>query len=211
MGNVIELRKKLESVKKARKKAEQEKMILQKKSELDALTGMANRYRLNDFSDEIFAQALQDETPLAVEILDVDYFKEFNDNYGHQRGDECLLTIANVIKKLTEEYNAFCARYGGDEFVIIIKGISHDEMIAFCSKLRERVLECGLEHRYSKVMPMVTISQGACWGIPLRGNRMWDYLHAADDMLYKVKNFSRNNYCIGDVMESDDIVMDLSQ
>ena len=78
-------------------------MILQKKSELDALTGMANRYRLNDFSDEIFAQALQDETPLAVEILDVDYFKEFNDNYGHQRGDECLLTIANVIKKLTEE------------------------------------------------------------------------------------------------------------
>ena len=97
------------------------------------------------------------------------------------------------IKKLTEEYDAFCARYGGDEFVIIIKGISHDEMVAFCSKLRERVLECGLEHRYSKVMPMVTISQGACWGIPLRGNRMWDYLHAADDMLYKVKNFSRNN------------------
>lgn len=211
MGNVIELRKKLESVKKARQKAEQEKMILKKKSELDALTGMANRYRLNDFSDEIFAQALQDETPLTVEILDVDYFKEFNDNYGHQRGDECLLTIANVIKKLTEEYDAFCARYGGDEFVIIIKGISHDEMVAFCSKLRERVLDCGLEHRYSKVMPMVTISQGACWGIPLRGNRMWDYLHVADDMLYKVKNFSRNNYCIGDIMESDDIVMDLSQ
>ena len=121
------------------------------------------------------------------------------------------MTIANVIKKLTEEYDAFCARYGGDEFVIIIKGISHDEMIAFCSKLRERVLACGLEHRYSKVVPMVTISQGACWGIPLRGNRMWDYLHAADDMLYKVKNFSRNNYCIGDIMESDDIVMDLSQ
>ena len=70
-------------------------------------------------------------------------------------------------------------------------------------ELKKRVMDLGLEHRFSKTMPIVTISQGLCWGIPKKGCRMWDFLHTADEMLYRVKGVSRNNYCVCDIEKSD--------
>ena len=206
VSNVIALRRNLESARMARQKVEQENILLQRKSELDPLTGMANRFRMNDYSDEAFAEALENALPFAVEILDIDYFKEYNDNYGHQQGDKCLEQIAAIIRQLTEENHAFCARYGGDEFVIICENVTREQITAFAAELKRRVMSMQLEHRYSKALPIVTVSQGICWDIPCKGNKMWDFLHAADNMLYRVKNFSRNNYCVGDVKETDDMI-----
>ncbi len=206
VSNVIALRKNLESARLARQKVEQENMELQRKSELDPLTGMANRFRMNDYSDEAFAKAMNNALPFAVEILDIDYFKEYNDNYGHQQGDKCLEQIAAVIRKLTEENHAFCARYGGDEFAIIYENVTREQIAAFAAELKRRVMSLQLEHRYSKALPVVTVSQGICWDTPRKGNKMWDFLHSADNMLYRVKNFSRNNYCVGDVKETDDMI-----
>lgn len=206
VSGVIGLRKNLESVKLARQKAEQENILLQRKSELDPLTKMANRFRMNDYSDRVFADALKETFPLAVEILDIDYFKEFNDNYGHQQGDNCLEQIAGVIKQLALENQAFCARYGGDEFVIIYTDITREQMVSFAAELKRRVMNLQIEHRYSKALPVVTVSQGICWGVPCKGNKMWDFLHAADNMLYRVKKISRNNYCVGDVKETDEMI-----
>ena len=197
MGNVIELRKKLESVKKARQKAEQEKMILQKKSELDALTGMANRYRLNDFSDEIFAQALQDETPLAVEILDVDYFKEFNDNYGHQMGDSCICKIADQLKRIAKYEGVSVYRYGGDEFVVIYEGLSQKGVEEIACDLQQGIQFQHIPHAYSKTSDVVTISQGICWDYPKEGEMLADYLQMADANLYRVKECGRGGIRIG--------------
>lgn len=207
ISNVIALRRNLESARQARQKAEQEKVVLQKKSELDALTGMANRFRMNDYSDHVFAEAMADSIPLAVEILDIDYFKEYNDNYGHQQGDKCLEQIAAVIKQIAEENQIFCARYGGDEFVIIYKDVTREQIVAFAAELKRRVMSLQIEHRYSKALPVVTVSQGICWDIPRKGNKMWDFLHSADNMLYRVKKFSRNTYCVGDVKETDDMIL----
>lgn len=207
ISNVIALRRNLESARQARQKAEQEKAVLQKKSELDALTGMANRFRMNDYSDHVFAEAMADSIPLAVEILDIDYFKEYNDNYGHQQGDKCLEQIAAVIKQIAEENQIFCARYGGDEFVIIYKDVTREQIVAFAAELKRRVMSLQIEHRYSKALPVVTVSQGICWDIPRKGNKMWDFLHSADNMLYRVKKFSRNTYCVGDVKETDDMIL----
>lgn len=207
ISNVISLRKNLEMVNHARVIAEKEKQVLQEKSELDPLTRLANRFRLNAYSENIFAYSLENSLPLAVEILDIDYFKEFNDNYGHQQGDQCLIKIAETIASLTAENHGFCARYGGDEFVIIYNGKSREQVASLAAELRRRVQAQELEHRFSKALPIVTVSQGLCWGIPRKGNRMWDFLHAADDMLYRVKKCNRNNYCIGDINESEDIVI----
>ena len=207
ISNVIALRRNLESARQARQKAEQEKVVLQKKSELDALTGMANRFRMNDYSDHVFAEAMADSIPLAVEILDIDYFKEYNDNYGHQQGDKCLEQIAAVIKQIAEENQIFCARYGGDEFVIIYRDVTREQIVAFAAELKRRVMSLQIEHRYSKALPVVTVSQGICWDIPRKGNKMWDFLHSADNMLYRVKKFSRNTYCVGDVKETDDMIL----
>ena len=207
LSSMITLRKNLENMRKARMKAERKNLVLQERSEQDPLTRMANRFRLNDYAEEVFAYSQENDIPVAMEILDIDYFKEYNDNYGHQEGDRCLVSIANTIRNLVEEAEGFCARYGGDEFVIIYANVTREQAVSFAEELRRCVLALEMEHRFSKALPVVTISQGICWGIPRKGNRSWDFLHAADNMLYRVKKFSRNNYCVGGLDETEDVTM----
>ena len=68
-------------------------------------------------------------------------------------------------------------------------------------------MDLGIEHKFSRALPLVTVSQGICWGMLAEGNLMWDFLHAADDLLYMIKKRGRNNYCIGDIRESDDMLI----
>jgi diguanylate cyclase (GGDEF)-like protein len=207
MNNVLNLRRSLEEIYIEKRKIEEKNIILQEKSERDALTGLYNRFRLSDYSEEIFQEAVDNGESLTVEILDLDNFKGYNDLYGHQKGDECLQLIASAIKSM-EEFGAFTARYGGDEFVIIYKGKTKDEVVECAAELRKRVMDLKIEHAASKISNVMSISQGLCWDIPVYGNRMWDYLHAADDMLYRVKQRKRNNFCIGNLTEaSDQIIM----
>lgn len=207
MNNVLNLRRTLEEVNIEKREIEQKNVMLRQKSETDALTGLHNRFRLNDYSEEAFQRAVDNGTSLAMEIMDLDNFKSYNDLYGHQKGDECLQQIASAIKSM-EEFGAFTARYGGDEFVLIYEGKTKDEVIEYAAELRKRVLDLQIEHAPSKVSNVMTISQGICWDTPVHGNRMWDYLHSADDMLYRVKQRKRNNFCIGNLTEaSDQIVM----
>lgn len=207
MNNVLNLRRSLEEINLEKREIEQKNMMLQEKSETDALTGLHNRFRLNDYSEDAFQRAVEAGTSLAVEIMDLDNFKGYNDHYGHQKGDECLQQIASAIKSM-EEFGAFTARYGGDEFVLIYEGKTKDEVVEYAAELRKRVLNLQIEHAPSKVSNVMTISQGICWDIPVKGNRMWDYLHSADDMLYRVKQRKRNNFCIGNLTEaSDQIIM----
>ena len=198
MSEVIGLRNSFEKVNMAKKKIELENRLLAEKSQTDALTGMANRRKLNVQADEIFGEALKHGHCVAIEILDVDYFKEYNDNYGHQAGDRCLADIAECIRKVAKEHNGFCARYGGDEFVVIYEGISKEEMCVYAEQLKQRVLDMGIEHRYSKALPIVSISQGAFCDVPSSANKVWDFLHIADEMLYKIKKQSRNSYAVAD-------------
>lgn len=196
VANMLAVRSSLEQANAKRREVEKANERLLEKSETDPLTHLANRFRLNDYSEQAFEQALAAGLPFAVEILDIDYFKEFNDNYGHQAGDGCLLAIAQELQQMQREH-IFCARYGGDEFIIIYERMTEEEVFAEAEQLRERILARRIAHAYSKALPVVTISQGICWGIPEEGNRNWDFLHAADAMLYRVKKRSRNNISMG--------------
>lgn len=206
MNNLLNLRKALEEVNLKKQEVEEQNVILQAKSETDALTGLYNRFRLNDYSEEAFQRAIDNGISLAVEILDMDYFKGYNDQYGHQKGDECIQMVASAIKSM-EEFGAFTARYGGDEFVLIYEGATKEQVVEYAAELRKRVLGLAIEHQSSKVSNVVTISQGLCWDVPVQGNRMWDYLHSADDMLYRVKQRKRNNFCIGNLTETGDQII----
>lgn len=207
INSVLNLRRGLETANRARKVMEQQNRILLEKSEMDPLTKLANRFRLNDYSEEIFARAFDLADSLTVEILDIDYFKEYNDNYGHQAGDNCLVRVAEAIKSLAVEQGGFCARYGGDEFVLLYEGKTKEQSVQLAEELKRRILAKDLTHEYSKAIPYVTISQGLCWGVPQKGTRMWDYLHQADSMLYKVKTLSRNNYCLGTLDKNEEPVI----
>ena len=206
-NNVIALRRNLDMSNKVRRKVEIQNRILREKSQTDALTKLGNRFQLNDYSEGVFLRACQSHAAIAVEILDIDYFKEFNDNYGHQRGDEALVAIAKQLDHMRRHYGAYCARYGGDEFILIYEDVTKEQILGYAKKLRERVMKLAMEHRFSKAFPYVTISQGICWGHPDPSSRMWDYLHTADDMLYKVKKMSRNNYSLCEVNTPDDMII----
>ncbi len=207
MNSVLNLRKTLEQVNREKVEVEKKNVMLRERSETDALTGLSNRFKLNDYSEEVFQRALEQKIPLAVEILDIDSFKGYNDFYGHQRGDECIAKVAGVVKSM-EEFGAFTARYGGDEFILIYENVTKDQVVNYAAELRKRVMDLNIEHHSSRVCPVVSITQGVCWDIPVEGNRMWDYLQMADDMLYRTKQRKRNNFCIGNLTgASDQIVM----
>ena len=198
IANMIRIRTALEQV-----KVQNAKLL--EKSETDALTGLANRYRLTEYSQQLMDDCLHEQIPYGIEILDVDYFKEYNDNYGHQAGDNCIKKVAALLSRMQTE-NIFCARYGGDEFIVIYKGLSWDEILTQAKKLKEDIMNLEIKHEYSKSSSIVTISQGICVAVPNEANKSWDFLHEADNYLYQVKRHSRNGVCIGDTRRMELIV-----
>lgn len=198
---VIELRANFEKVNRAKKKIEKENKLLAAQSETDPLTGMANRRKLNIQADEMFSHAHKCGHNFAIEILDVDYFKEYNDNYGHQEGDRCLIAIAGCISEVAGAHGGFCARYGGDEFVVIYENISKEDAKEYVEELRRKVMELTLPHRFSKMLPIVTITQGMYCDVPKEENRVWDFLHVADEILYSVKTDNRGSCRVVDRAE----------
>ena len=171
------------------------------KSETDQLTGLANRFGLNHHGGELFSACVEKQEPISVGILDIDYFKYYNDNYGHQAGDKCILQVADVLRSLQDEGKLFAARYGGDEFIIVTQGIDQNALERLAEELRERVSAKAIPHAYSEVASVVTVSQGHCVGIPKEGQSLSGFLSIADRVMYEVKNGTKNGYRIRPVMD----------
>ena len=183
------------------KRVEDENRRLQLKSETDPLTRMYNRLKLNEYGEIAFDRAVKNKVGIAIEILDIDFFKEYNDNYGHQKGDECIKFIADCILSLKRHSGVFCSRYGGDEFVIIYEGYTDKEVFAIAKELKKKVVDGHFVHAHSRsASKFVTISQGIFWSIPEKEQTLWNFLHEADNLLYKVKTRSRNSIMLGTIM-----------
>ena len=177
-----------------RREIEKTNLLLKQRSEHDSLTGLNNRYRLNELAENAFQRAYVDGTPLTLEILDIDCFKEYNDNYGHQAGDDCLVKIAEAIRSLEAYPGVHTARYGGDEFVIIYENHSVDSVTKLAAHLQEKVRRMNIEHKFSTVSDRVSISQGLFRRIPSGANKLWDWLSCADMALYGVKAHGKNGF-----------------
>ena len=197
VASMIQMRNSLNNLVQINREVEQENIALHQKSETDPLTGLHNRYKLNEYGEDAFMRACDKQTPLAIEILDIDYFKEYNDNYGHQAGDEVLKTISRILLQMQKHGNVFCSRYGGDEFVLIYSDMPEEETYQWSEQLKQMIMQQAIEHKHSKAADIITISQGICWGIPTKENKVWDFLHAADVLLYEVKKVSRNSIRLG--------------
>lgn len=167
---------------------------LKHKSEYDELTGLANRYRLTEFCQCAFQRAYQESLPLFVEIIDVDYFKEVNDHYGHAQGDICLKRVAETIRQTMGEDSEqeLCARLGGDEFVIVRLCRTDAELLDEMECLRKAVMDLGIPNRNSKAASVVTVSQGAVNRVPEARHDLTDFLKLADGCLYEAKKKTKN-------------------
>ena len=187
----LAIRKDLEDLKAQNAFMEEENLRLAKKAEHDHLTGLPNRYHLSTFADAAFERAYNAKTPVAFEMVDLDFFKQYNDCYGHQKGDECLKLVAEEIRKLCLKYpGIYAARYGGDEFVLIYENMTDEEILIYAKELAENVIALNLQHS-GEEGGIVTISQGIRNSVPLKKNRVWDYTFAADTALYRVKRKER--------------------
>ena len=166
------------------------------KSETDQLTGLANRFGLNHQGERLIASCIEKREPASVGFLDIDYFKLYNDNYGHQAGDDCIRRVAEVLRGLQQEGKIFAARYGGDEFIIVTCGLDPDGLEKLAEQIRNEVGKAAIPHAYSKVSSTVTVSQGHCVGVPEEGQSLSDLLAIADHVMYEVKNGAKNGYRI---------------
>ncbi len=162
---------------------------------VDSLTGLYNRRYLDNAVHTKFHDLIDDEgvVPLTCLMLDVDFFKQYNDTYGHQKGDECLVKISEIMKKCLPMRYAEIIRYGGEEFAIFIFNCNKEQGYAFAEKLRSRV-EKNYFERTDIPLGYITISVGVYTEIPDKTNHseMRDFIHKADKALYVAKNAGRN-------------------
>ena len=173
--------------------------MLEKLSMYDGLTNIRNRRFFDETFEKTFNEIKRDKKSLAVLMIDIDFFKPYNDNYGHGQGDETLRKVAKALEKTIKRPSDFVARYGGEEFVILLKDINKDGVEAVANNLLNAVRELKITHEFSKIENYVTISIGASFYNSNSDITKLELLLKADETLYEVKNGGRNNFAILEV------------
>ena len=173
---------------------------LEELSKTDQLTGLANRRAFDETLLSEFNRAMRAETPLALIMLDVDFFKNFNDSYGHLKGDNCLENVANAIKNLCKRSLDVVTRYGGEEFAVILPNSEQTQQLA--NSMREAVEALLIPHESSEVSRVVTISIGVAEIVPIPSMNPDDLVGLADKALYQAKNGGRNQVVTLDLNEN---------
>ena len=172
-----------------RKKAEE---LLYTLSMADGLTGIANRRRFNDFLTQEWRRAIRDRSEISLIMCDIDFFKNYNDTYGHQAGDDCLKQVAEAISQTFHRPGDMAARYGGEEFAVIMSGTGLHDALAMAQAVRAAVEALGIPHGSSTVVPVVTLSLGVAAIKPQKEISFDVLVAAADQALYHAKSRGRN-------------------
>lgn len=157
----------------------------------DPMTGICNRRFFDEHYWMIVAEAKRQKHPISVLMVDIDYFKPYNDYYGHVQGDQVIRLVANTLKSHLSRATDIAVRYGGEEFVLILPHISMQQAELFAEKLTAAVYRLSIPHAKSEVSDYLTISIGVCTGIPSKDG---DLLACADKALYQAKSRGRNQY-----------------
>lgn len=165
---------------------------LQQLSEIDELTGIANRRKFDLELDMEWRRAIREKQPLALLMLDIDHFKGYNDQYGHQEGDKCLRAVAEVLHTLMQRAGDLVARYGGEEFVAILPGATLQSAAEVAERIRLTLENMRMPHPGNVPAAFVTISIGVAEMIPDQEAKPAMLLHQADANLYRAKREGRN-------------------
>lgn len=170
---------------------EEANSVLSELSRSDALTDIANRREFDSFEMRIWRNGARDKTPVAVIMMDIDYFKIYNDNLGHQQGDKCLIAVAQLLEKQATRPDDLVARYGGEEFGAILGGATVAEALIVAERMRRTVCNSQIPHPGSS-HKVVSISAGVASAIPSSGDRAESLIKAADEALYYAKAAGKN-------------------
>jgi two-component system chemotaxis family response regulator WspR len=175
-----------------KKQLEASNRKLQQLSMLDGLTGIANRRHFDNTMESALSNATNKQSPLSLILIDIDYFKRFNDSYGHQGGDDCLIKVATTLSRACNHADDLAARYGGEEFVILLPDTNEDQAYAVAERLRKAIQDMNIEHKASDVARYVTLSMGISTVQPGENIKAQQLIEQADKALYKAKESGRN-------------------
>lgn len=164
---------------------------LEQMSMTDGLTGIANRRYFDEIMQQEWLRAARGHTSLSLILVDIDYFKAFNDTYGHQAGDYCLKKIASALKDALNRPADLITRYGGEEFAAILPETDINGGVVLAEAMRKKVAKLNLPHKKSKTAAHVSISLGVSSAIT-EGNSLTTLIGLADKALYKAKDNGRN-------------------
>ncbi len=159
----------------------------------DSLTGIANRRCLDATLAQEWRRCMRAGKSLALLLLDIDYFKEFNDCFGHQRGDECLARVAGVINGCARRASDLAARYGGEEFAMVLPETDMDGAVSVAARIQQELARIALPHPGSRCAGVVTLSVGCAAIVPYKGGAGFhELVRDADRLLYAAKAAGRN-------------------
>ncbi len=177
----------------ANNKLQEANSILMDASFKDGLTGVFNRRYFDQKMDEEWKKSIALHTPVSLIMLDIDYFKKYNDTYGHQAGDECLKTVARGAKRYLQTTPGYLTRYGGEEFAVILPGMDHEEAIREAEVIRKLIISLAIDHKASPILPTVSASLGVATLGAAEGQMTVEALiQEADQALYRAKEQGRN-------------------
>lgn len=177
-----------------RKTKEMERLAM-----LDGLTGLPNRRYLDNVIVRSWKDCVREKLPLGLALIDIDFFKLYNDNYGHQAGDKCLTSVAKALNESLLRPTDFVARYGGEEFMVVLPDTSLNGAFNVAERMREKVSALGIPHAASSIADHVTISVGVGSVAPTSELELDDFIEDVDKALYFAKKACRN--CVKCTME----------
>lgn len=173
---------------------------LKRLTRLDGLTQVANRRAFDEGLAREWRRLAREQQPIALILCDVDYFKGFNDSYGHQLGDDCLIQVAQTLAQITRRPADLVARYGGEEFALILPDTDESGAIDVAKRLLTAVISLAIPNQASQVSAYVTVSVGLCSTvppiIPTSSPTRHDLVAATDAALYAAKQGGRNRFCL---------------
>lgn len=164
----------------------------------DQLTGAENRHKFEERFESLLLKAQKDDTGLGIAIVDIDYFKRFNDFYGHMKGDDCLIRVAKAFLSFREHELDRCVRFGGEEFILIKYGLNEAQVAGWGEQIIDQVRQLKIVHGDSPISQIVTCSAGLVYWDSQRKLTRTQLMKAADDALYKAKELGRDRCVVSD-------------
>jgi diguanylate cyclase (GGDEF)-like protein len=163
---------------------------------MDGLTQVANRRRFDEYLIQEWKRAPREQQPLTLILCDVDYFKQYNDTYGHLAGDECLIKVAQALDKTVRRPGDLVARYGGEEFAIILPQTSVTGAVQVADLIIQTLESLEIPHQTSLISSNLTISMGIASLIPSLDSSFQVLIEVTDKALYQAKTEGRNRYIV---------------
>jgi diguanylate cyclase (GGDEF)-like protein len=158
----------------------------------DGLTHIANRRYFDEFYSAEWRRACREGGNIGLIMVDVDHFKSFNDHYGHLAGDKCLTQLAQQLKSVVQRPRDFVARFGGEEFIVLLPSIQPEGLLVVAERLKQALDNLNIPHEYSNAGKIVTVSMGLAWCEPDKSYLPDRLIAAADEALYSAKDAGRD-------------------